>query len=44
LPTMGEEGKPYLPYLLTSLPYTFFLLNDDIELNNNRQVFVNNML
>jgi uncharacterized protein RhaS with RHS repeats len=27
-----------------SLPYTFFLLNDDIELNNNRQVFVNNML
>src|SRR5712691_2216697 len=26
-----------------SLPYTFFLLNGDMELNKNRQVFVNKM-
>ena len=27
-----------------SLPYTFFLLNGDMELNKNRQIFVNKML
>jgi hypothetical protein len=27
-----------------SLPYTFFLLNGDMELNKNRQIFVNNIL
>jgi hypothetical protein len=26
-----------------SLPYTFFLLNGDMELNKNRQIFVNKM-
>jgi hypothetical protein len=29
---------------LGSLPYTFFLLNGDMELNKNRQIFVNKML
>jgi hypothetical protein len=27
----------------SSLPYTFFLLNGDMELNKNRQIFVNKM-
>jgi len=30
--------------LQDSLPYTFFLLNGDMELNKNRQIFVNKML
>src|SRR2546425_10860423 len=31
-------------YLMNfSLPYTFFLLNGDMELNKNRQIFVNKM-
>jgi hypothetical protein len=30
--------------LCDSLPYTFFLLNGDMELNKNRQIFVNKML
>jgi hypothetical protein len=29
---------------MISLPYTFFLLNGDMELNKNRQIFVNKML
>jgi hypothetical protein len=29
--------------LAASLPYTFFLLNGDMELNKNRQIFVNKM-
>jgi len=30
-------------YGAASLPYTFFLLNGDMELNKNRQIFVNKM-
>ncbi len=37
-----SETYRYLHHLLgcISPPYTFFLLNDDMELNRNRQLFV----
>ena len=32
------------PFLIISLPYTFFLLNGDLALNRNRQLFIENIL
>ena len=34
----------HCPYCQGSPPYTSFLLNGDIELNRNRQLFVENIL
>ncbi len=34
---LTDEGSSYLN---TSPPYTFFLLNGDMELNRNRHLFV----
>ena len=39
LPQAFLTGLAHL-YNLVSPPYTFFLLNGDIELNRNRQLFV----
>jgi hypothetical protein len=47
----GKRGRPKKTLrqgvkvrLKNSLPHTFFLLNGDMELNKNRQIFVNNIL
>jgi hypothetical protein len=40
--TRPEDQASHSP--LASLPYTFFLLNVDMELNKNGQVFVQKML
>jgi hypothetical protein len=42
-PTFATMVDNY-PYSVISLPYTFFLLNVDMELNKNGQVFVQKML
>jgi hypothetical protein len=43
--TTGVETKALGEYIAKfSLPYTFFLLNVDMELNKNGQVFVQKML
>src|SRR6266850_5261496 len=43
--TLGEPVRWTKPIFLStvSLPYTFFLLNGDMELNKNRQIFVHKM-
>ena len=35
-----QLGKDSLPYTLISPPYTFFLLNGDMELYRNKHLFV----